>query len=371
MSSEPDRLPADLLTTADYARRAAAVLDPATLAWLEGGSGEERTLRDNLASFERRRLMPRLLRDCGGGSTATSLLGRPLHHPFLLAPVGWQALMHLDGELATARAAAATDTLMVLSTMSTVSLEAVAAELPGDKWFQLYFQPDRAVTRDLVRRAEVAGYTALVVTLDTPVQALSPRAQRAGFRMPDFLRAANLAGYPAPSVRRLGPGESPVFQGLMADAPGWDDLAWLLAETRLPVLAKGVAHPDDARRLQSLGLAGLVVSNHGGRALDGAPATLDLLPGVRAAVGPDYPVLLDGGVRRGRDAFMALALGADAMLVGRPQLQALAVAGALGVAHLLRLLRGEFEVCMALAGCASVHGIGPDMLWRVNDADRN
>jgi isopentenyl diphosphate isomerase/L-lactate dehydrogenase-like FMN-dependent dehydrogenase len=149
----------------------------------------------------------------------------------------------------------------------------------------------------------------------------------------------------------------------MADAPGWKDLEWLLGQTRLPVLVKGVAHPDDAARLQALGVAGLVVSNHGGRALDGMPAALDLLPAIRRAVGADYPLLLDGGIRSGRDTFMALALGANAVMIGRPQLHALAVAGVLGVAHLLRLLREELELCMALAGCATVYAIGPEALW--------
>ncbi|RZU38655.1 isopentenyl diphosphate isomerase/L-lactate dehydrogenase-like FMN-dependent dehydrogenase [Fluviicoccus keumensis] len=355
-------LPPGLLTAADYERLAPQFLDAGTLAYLNGGSGAEITLRDNLAAFARHRILPRLLRDCGGGSTALSLLGRPFHHPLLLAPVAFQQLAHPDGERATARAAAATDTGLVLSTLSSVTLEAVAAETPGEKWFQLYFQPDRAATADLVRRAEAAGYGALMVTLDTPVQPAGERATRAGFVMPASVRAANLTGYAPPPRRVLNAGGSLLFQGVMADAPGWKDLEWLLGLTRLPVVVKGVAHPDDAARMKALGVAGLVVSNHGGRALDGMPSALDLLPAIRCAVGADYPLLLDGGVRSGRDAFIALAMGANAVMIGRPQLHALAVAGALGVAHLLRLLRQELELCMALAGCATVYAIGPEAL---------
>lgn len=364
MNSKPlTALPPELLTAADYERLAPQFMEATTLAWINGGSGEEVTLRDNLAAFARHRIMPRLLRDCGGGSTALSLLGRPFHHPLLLAPVAFQQLAHPHGELATAQAAAATDTGLVLSTLSSVTLESVAAETGGEKWFQLYFQPDRDATADLVRRAEAAGYTALMVTLDTPVQPVSRRALRAGFAMPPGIRAANLAGYATPPRRTLTAGDSLLFQGMMADAPGWKDLEWLLAFTRLPVLVKGVAHPDDAVRLQALGAAGLAVSNHGGRSLDGMPAALDLLPAIREAVGADCPLLLDGGIRSGRDAFIALALGANAVMVGRPQLHALAVAGALGVAHLMRLLREELELCMALAGCATVYSIGQEALW--------
>lgn len=357
------RLPADLLSAADYARHAAQHLDAATLAWLEGGSGEELTLQANLQAFARYQPWPRLLSDCAAGSTATTLLGRALRHPFVLAPVGWQALVHADGERATARAAAATDTLMVLSTLSSCALEEVASELPGDKWFQLYWQPSRTVTLDLLQRAEAAGYTAIVLTLDVPVQPQSLRAQRAGFQLPPLQAAGNFRRY-APQ-RLPVPDRALLCQGALVSAPTWQDLRWLLAQTRLPVLVKGVLHAEDAVRLRDTGVAGLVVSNHGGRSLDGVPATLDVLPLIRAAVGADYPLLLDGGVRRGRDAFVACALGANAVLLGRPQLQALAVGGDLGVAHLLSLLRAELELCLALSGQPSLQALPPDVLRKI------
>lgn len=362
--------PGEARCAADYERLAPDFLAPATWAWLAGGSGEERCLRESRAAFARWRIVNRVLGDLGGGHTRVELLRRPLAHPFLLAPVAAQRLLHPEGEGACARAGGALGGGIVLSTLSSLPLEEVAtAAGAGVRWFQLYFQPQREVTLDLVRRAEAAGFSALVVTLDVPVQPAGRRALEAGFVMPAEGGAGSLARYAPPPRRTLASSDSIVFQGLMADAPTWADLEWLLAQTRLPVLAKGVAHPADVRRLRGLGVAGIVVSGHGGRALDELPAPLDLLPAVRAAAGADATVLLDGGVRSGADAFKALALGADAVLVGRPALYALAVAGASGVAHLLRLLRDELEVTMALAGCPTLADINGDMLWRGADTE--
>lgn len=362
--------PRDVLSAADYERLAPGFVAAPDWAWLAGGSGDERCLRESRAAFARWRIFNRVLGDLAAGSTRLTMLGQELAHPFLLAPVAAQRLLHPEGEGASARAAAALGGGLVLSTLSSLPLEEVAwASGEGVRWFQLYFQPQREVTLDLVRRAEAAGFSALVVTLDAPVQPPSRRAREAGFVMPSEGRPGSLARYAPPPRRELSARDSVVFQGLMADAPTWADLEWLLAQTRLPVLAKGVAHPADVRRLRGLGVAGFVVSGHGGRALDELPAPLDLLPGVRAAAGADAVVLVDGGVRNGADAFKALALGADAVLVGRPALHALAVAGAPGVAHLLRLLREELEVTMALAGCATLPDIGRDALWRGADLE--
>jgi isopentenyl diphosphate isomerase/L-lactate dehydrogenase-like FMN-dependent dehydrogenase len=356
------RLPADLISLADYARHAAARLDPALLAYIDGGSADEQTLAANRSSFARVQIVPRVLRGGAGGSTGLQLLGQSLQHPLLLAPVAYQRLVHTGGEVASAQAATATDTLMVLSTLSSTSLEEVAPHAAA-RWFQLYLQPRREHSLALVRRAEAAGYQAIVVTLDTPVQSPPRQAQRLGFRPPDGISAVNLQGY-AGSPRELFAGDSRVFQGALTDAPDWDALRWLRDSTTLPLVAKGVAHPDDGERLREEGVDAIIVSNHGGRALDGSPASLDLLPAMRHWLGADYPLLLDGGVRSGNDVFKALALGANAVLIGRPQLHALAVAGALGVAHMLRLLRDELEVCMAQAGCRELRQIDQRALYR-------
>lgn len=354
------RIPSDILCAQDYEALAAHFLPATHHAYIAGGSGFEATLRANREAFERVQILPRLLRDVTTGHTRLKLFGQSLHHPILLAPLAFQALAHPRGELDSARAAEATDTCLVASTLSSWPLEDIAREGCGEKWFQLYVQPMRDSTLDLVQRAEAAGYRALVVTLDAAVQRPSLRAQRAGFRMPDTVRPGNLTHHATPPPVELERGQSRIFQGLMREAPTWDDLDWLMRHTRLPVIVKGVLRADDALALKAAGIAGIIVSNHGGRALDGVPASLDALPAVRAAVGADYPVLLDSGIRAGSDVFKALALGADAVLVGRLQVFALAVAGALGVAHMLKLLREELELCMALAGCATLPEITAD-----------
>ncbi|GAA4415886.1 alpha-hydroxy acid oxidase [Quisquiliibacterium transsilvanicum] len=365
----PARLPDGIHCAADYSRLAAGAIDAPTLAYIDGGSGEDRTLAANRAAFGRLGLVPRLLPDLRGAQTRLSLLGQELAHPILLAPVAYQALAHPRAEIETARGAAAAEACMACSTLSSASLEEVAAHAGPQRWFQLYFQPQRAATLDLVRRAEAAGYTALVVTLDAAIQAPSLRALRAGFRMPAGLRAANLADYPPtpPKSPAPLPGASRIFQAATRDATTWADLDWLAAQTSLPLLVKGVLHPEDAGLALDHGAAGLVVSNHGGRTIDGAPASLSVLPSIRQAVGPGCPLLLDGGVRSGAGAFKAIALGADAVMVGRLQVHALAVAGALGVAHMIRLLREELELCMAATGCRTLADIHDGLIHRFHD----
>lgn len=357
-------IPREIHCAADYERLAPHFIAAPGLAYIAGGCADELTLAANRQSFARTQILPRLLCDMRDGHTRCDLLGRNWAHPILLAPVAYQRLVHPLGELETARAAAATDTCLVTSTLASQTLEDVAQKSGTERWFQLYLQPTQAATVDLINRAESAGYTALVVTLDTAIKLPSRRAQEAGFVMPPELIEANLANYPPPPPIVLEPGASRIFQGAMRQAPTWNDLAWLLGQTRLPVLVKGVLHPADATRLQAMGVAGLIVSNHGGRSLDGVPASLDVLPHIRQAVGVDFPLLLDSGIRSGNDIFKALALGADAVLIGRLQVYALAVAGALGVAHMLKLLREELEVCMAQAGCATLADIGPDRIFR-------
>lgn len=346
------QIPPEIRCAADYASVARGFLSEAVYAHIEGGSAQDVTAAENLRAFGDIAIVPRLLRDVRTGDTRWE----DFPHPILLAPVAAQAMAHPGGERETAMAAGATQTCMVASTLSSLTLEEIAAGARAPQWFQFYFQPGREANADLLRRAADAGYAAIVVTLDTPLQQPSHAAERAGYS-PSMLPPANLTGYPPVIGAPVAKGQSRIFQGLMARAPLWPDIDWLMGETRLPVWIKGVLHPDDARDCIARGAAGVIVSNHGGRSLDGAPASLDMLAHVREALGDEARVLFDGGIRSGTDIFKAIALGADAVLVGRLQLWALAVAGALGVAHMVKLLREELELCMALSGCATLADI--------------
>lgn len=357
-------IPHEIASASDYEKFAPEFIDEATFAYISGGCGNEETLHNNVQAFRRYNLQQRLMRDIKNGSCAQSLLGNKLKHPIILGPVAHQKLVHPQGELASAAAASAMDSVFVTSTLSHTKLETVATKTNYTKWFQLYFQPDQAITLDILNRAELAGYQAIVVTLDVPINGLRYKAQRAGFSMPEHLSEENLAGYPVSAPIELDQQQSIVFDGLMQQAPNWKDLEWLRKQTHLPILIKGVNHPADAKQARSLGIDGLIVSNHGGRSLDGLPASLDTLPKIRKQVGANYPLLFDGGIRSGGDIFKAIALGANAVMIGRLQIYALAVAGALGVAHMLRTLKSELEVTMALAGCEHITDITQENLYR-------
>ena len=361
-------LPPGVVTLADHETHARTPLDDNAWAYFSGGAGDEITLRANRSAWDTLTLSPRVLRPLTGGHTRIDLLGRTLAHPVLLAPVAFQRMAHPDGELATAYAAAAQQAGLVLSTQASVPLESVASAYlantdRGPLWFQLYLQHDRGFTHELVQRAEAAGYEALVLTVDAPTSGARDRERRAGYRLPAGVSAVNLEGLrPAPAIG-LAPGQSALFDGLLHSAPTWDDVAWLQSITRLPVLLKGVMHPADARQAAGLSLAGLVVSNHGGRTLDTAPATAQVLARIVSAIDGRMPVIVDGGVRRGTDVLKAMALGAAAVMIGRPYVYGLANAGAIGVAHVLRLLRDELEIAMALCGCRTLADATPELLF--------
>ncbi|WP_017670328.1 alpha-hydroxy acid oxidase [Blastomonas sp. AAP53] len=356
-----DHIPPDLASLSDYEAFGRARVAPAAWAYLNAGAGDEWTMRENIAAFARLPLRSRVLRSMREGSTATHLLGLELEAPIMLAPTAYHSLAHSDGESATALAAGATGTCMVVSTQASQPIEDIAASATAPLWFQLYIQPDRAFTRALIQRAEAAGYRALVVTVDAPVNGLRNAEARAGFVLPPQVRPVNLAGMQLPPAE--APSSASLFGTAIIDhAPVWDDIAWLRTQTRLPVIVKGITDPDDARLALECGVDGIIVSNHGGRVLDGVPASIDLLPAVVEAVEGWVPVLMDGGVRRGNDVLRALALGAQAVLIGRPVLHALATAGALGVAHAIRVLRAELELAMALTGCRTIADIGRQCL---------
>lgn len=330
-------------------------------AWnyFAGGAGDEATLRDNREAFARLRLLGRVMRDVSGRSLETTLLGQPVSMPVMVAPVAMQKLAHDDGELATARAASAARALMIVSTLATTSIEDIAKASPGPRWFQLYIYKDRGVTADLVRRAEDAGCGAIVLTVDGQVWGRRDRDQRSGFTLPPGMTLANLSssGHDKVPSGTDGSGIAAYAASLLDDSIDWNDLESLVASTKLPVVCKGVLHPDDARLCLAHGARGVFVSNHGGRQLDGSPATMDVLQAVVDAVDGRAEVYLDGGVRRGTDVVKALALGARAVAVGRPVIWSLGAGGQKGVARMLELLREELDNAMALCGARTPAGL--------------
>ena len=332
-------------------RGARAALGAVHFDYLAGGAGRERTLAGNEDAFARRRLRPRVLRAPGTPDLATVLPGARVPSPVVVAPTAFHRLAHPDGEVATARGVAGAGGLLTLSMMATRSVEDVAAA-GAPLWFQLYVQPDRGFTAHVVARAQAAGCRALVVTVDSPVRGRHPRAEHHGF-------TSLPAGLVCENMRDAG-GR---VRDLVVDPDlGWDVVAWLRGVTSLPVLVKGVLHPADARLAVEHGVDGVVVSNHGGRQLDGALSTLDALPAVLAAVDGRVPVLLDGGVRTGGDVLVALALGARAVMVGRPVLWGLAVSGADGVRAVLDGLTEDLAHAMTLVGAHRPADLTPDLV---------
>jgi isopentenyl diphosphate isomerase/L-lactate dehydrogenase-like FMN-dependent dehydrogenase len=342
------------INLADYERLAAEALDPGAHGYFAGGAGDERTLRENVAAFARWRLRPRMLVDVSEVTTSTTVLGEPVAMPVLVAPVAFQRLAHPDGEAGMARAAADAGTVMCLSTLATARPAEVAAAAPeAPRWFQLYCFRDRGLTRALLSEATEAGFHAVVLTVDAPRPGRRERDLRSGFRLP--------ADLGVPSVARATGAAGPVsvadVLGLVDPALGWEDLEALVSDSSLPVLVKGVLTAEDAVLAADRGAAGVIVSNHGGRQLDGVAATIDVVAEVAEAVGDRVEVLMDGGVRRGTDVVTALALGARAALVGRPALWGLAAAGERGARQVLGLLRDEVELALALCGCPAPEAV--------------
>ncbi|MFI6044615.1 alpha-hydroxy acid oxidase [Nocardia sp. NPDC051321] len=334
-------------------QRARELLDPVHYDYFAGGAGDEITLADNEQAFRRLALLPRVLRDTSGRSLATNLLGDPSSMPVFVSPTAFHKLAHADGERATARGVAAAGLILIASMAGTVAIsEVTAAAREIDRearvWFQLYLQPEPEVTTELVRRAERAGCTALVVTVDSPVHGRRAREDRHGFHdLPASMCAENMRGLPGTTGDAVRPiAMSPDFT--------WEHLSRLRETSQLPLVLKGILHPEDARLAVEYGAAAIVVSNHGGRQLDRTPASLDALPGITAAVAGRIPVYLDGGVRCGSDVVLAVALGAAAVGVGRPVLWGLAVGGDKGVTGVLDTLRSEFEHTLTLCGIAEL-----------------
>ena len=337
-----------LVNVDDYAEAARQRLEPGAYGYVTGGAGDEHTLRGNAAAFARWELRPRVLVDVGSVTTATTVLGAEVALPVLVAPTAFQRLCDPEGELATARAAARAGTVMCQSTLSSVTPAELAAAAPGaQQWFQLYWSRDRGFTQELVTAAAEAGFPALMLTVDLPVAGRRERDVRAAFALPDDLPLPNL-----PQTLQRADFHT-ALHAVVDDTLTWRDLEWLSSVCPLPLVIKGILTHEDALLAAEHGAAAIVVSNHGGRQLDGASATLDVLPEVVEAVGERVEVLVDGGIRRGADVLKALALGARATLSGRAVLYGLAAGGEQGVAEVLELLRRELELGLKLLGCTS------------------
>lgn len=337
-------------------------LPQAVYDYFAGGAGDERSLQESPADWARWRIRPRVLVDVSACDAATTILGQPVATPVMTAPCAFNTLAHPDGELGVARAAVAEGMVQVLSTMATTTLEAVAATAPGPRWFQLYCHRDRGLTRELVQRAEAAGYTALCLTVDVPAHGERERDRRNRFHLPDDIRPVNVAAH-LPEL----PGGSALAAYIQAQfdpSLDWSVIAWLRGLTRLPLVLKGILTAEDARLGVEHGVEGIGVSNHGGRQLDGTVTPAEALPEVVEAVAGRAEVFVDGGIRRGTDVFTALALGARGVMVGRPYLWGLAVAGEAGARQVLRFLNEGLRNAMALAGCQRIAGITRDHVRR-------
>lgn len=340
------------INVVEYEALARARVDPLAWDYYAGGSDDEVTLRANVAAYERIQLRPRVLVDVTTCDMTTSVLGTPVNLPILIAPVAYQAMAHEQGERAMAQGAAHAGTVLVTSTMATYSLEEVAAAASGPLWFQLYVYKDRRVSETLVRRAEAAGYRALVLTVDMPRLGNREKDVRNHFALPPHLQMRNFLdeGLEEMPASATGSGVAAHAVAVLDSSLTWEALAWLRSVTRLPIVVKGIMTAEDAALAVTHGAAAIIVSNHGGRQLDGVPATIEVLPEVVAAVAGRCEVYLDGGIRRGTDVLKALALGARAVLIGRPALWGLAAAGAEGVQHVLEMLHRELDLAMALTG---------------------
>jgi 4-hydroxymandelate oxidase len=330
-----------LVTLDDYETAAKSVIPGPAWEYIHSGAGDEHTLRWNRDAYANIKLAPRVLNNVATIDTRVKILDWELAHPILLAPVAAQSIAHPEGEIAVARGARAAKAGMVLSSYTSKTIEDVAAADPSPLWFQLYMQ-ERDVTRELVRRVVDAGCTAICMTVDTPTLGARDRMVRSGFQYPEL------------PYRHVQPGENGCT---------WDDVAWIRAAVKVPVLLKGILHPEDAELAVKAGAAGIVVSNHGARNLDTTPATIEVLPRIVDRVAGRVPVLLDGGIRRGTDVVKALALGATAVMIGRPYVYGLAIAGADGVTAVIDILRRELEQAMALMGRPTIAGIDRTALW--------
>ena len=360
--SEPlTQIPAYLQTIHDYEVEAKKHLSEMVWSYLQGGSMEEHSVQENLSIFKDIQLLPRLLNDLTHGNTECKILDQRFPHPIFLAPIGHQQQFHPEAEAASALAAEVMGSNCILSTFTNTDMRSLKKENPY-KWFQLYWQGEREKSLALVKMAEAHHYKAIVITVDSPHTGIRDRERKAFFHLPEGMQHPHTPTHiPLPE---LNDNEHPVFNGLMRIAPTWKDIAFIVKNTELPVILKGITHPQDALLAIQQGVKGLIISNHGGRVLDTCISPLLALQMIKKVVPLDFPLVYDGGIRRGSDVFKAIALGASAVCIGRPYIYGLATAGALGVAHVLKILKEEFEITMALMGTANLKEINQDYIFQ-------
>jgi 4-hydroxymandelate oxidase len=331
-----------------YCEKAQSILKPEIWQYLQSGAGQGKNLIANIAAWQAIKLMPRPLQELQNANTHCAMFGETWAHPFLLAPIAYQKLFHPQGESGVVMAASAQNGQMLVSSLASQSLESMIEAAQQPLWFQLYWQGDRDKTLRLVKRALFCGYSAIVLTIDAPVK-------QALMTLPENVQAVNLEQPLKP--RKISAQQSEVFDGWMTQAPTWADLDWLRQQIKVPLLLKGILHPQDALEAVRLGCDGMIVSNHGGRVLDTTPTVTEMLPRIAAVVAGKCKIIADSGIRSGQDAFKALALGADAVCIGRPYVYGLATEGAIGVAKVIRVMRDELEMTMALTGVSDLPAI--------------
>lgn len=336
----------------DIEQLAAAKMPRMAYEYVASGAADELTMRWNREAFDTIKLNASILNDVSKLDTRTTLFGDTLAYPILIAPTAFHKTMHPEGELATARGANAASTIYVISSYTTTPLEEITQVATQPLWFQMYVRDDRDFTKDVVLKAEALGCRALCITVDTPVAGVRNRQDKAGFALPDGVNA------------RYSMGSNSMGTLIGSKPLTWDDMAWLISLVKIPVLLKGIMNPEDAEKALQIGASGVIVSNHGGRNLDTVPATIDVLPRIAERVHERVPILLDGGIRRGTDILKALALGANAVLVGKPICFGLGAAGVEGVTKVLEILQNELLIAMSLTGQATIAGINPSVIWR-------
>lgn len=344
-------IPNDLVSLKDYERYAKERMSINSLAYVCSGAGDEITFKRNEEAFQEIYLEANTLEDLSEANTKIELFGQTYDSPIILAPVAYQKLVDINGEIATAQAANVTNTCMCVSSFSSCTLEEISESTNSPLWFQLYIQPDMKTNLELIQKAESLGFKAIVITIDAPISGIRNVEQRYGFSLPENISAVNINN-PIQTISN--------FENILEMAkilPTWKDIEFIKNNTKLPVILKGITNTSYAKKAIELRIDGIIVSNHGGRTLDTLPSTIEILPKIAKAVDKKIPILFDGGIKRGTDIIKAIALGASAVLIGRPIMYGLATAGALGVAHTLKILKEELEVSMIFTGCKDIKQI--------------